>query len=281
MIGLSSRVKVPGRPGVGLVALAVAALSILMAPGPSSAQEPGPVLEITARIELEDTPRQYDLVQMLVEFAPGASNASHRVNGRALFTVLSGELTRIEEGGETTVFTAGQSFSEVDSDDFDVEVNKGTAPARLLATFLLQPGAPPIIIHPDATPPPAGPKGIAAARTTVGTIPAKFALAHGIIATAAGGVAPPHTHDGWQLVTTLEGNPVARLDGVVQTGATFVDRPGVVHDGRNPGPGVARLMFASLTPAGSPPARPVASTGTQPRPIQPPSTGDGGLARGR
>ena len=260
---------------VALSALAAAAASGRAA---SAQQPPGPRLEVSASIELEDSPRQYDLVQMLVEFAPGASNPSHRVNGRAIFTVLTGEITRVEEGGESTVFKAGQTFRESGSDHFDVEVNRGAESAQLLATFLLQPGAPPLIIEPGATPPAVPPRPIASARTTIGTIPEKFTLTHGIIVTEAGGVAPPHTHDGWQLVTTLAGKPIVVLGGLVHTGSTFVDRPGVVHEGSNPGPEQARFMFAAVNPLGAPPARPVASGAAQMPAIQPPSTGDGGLA---
>ena len=269
------------RAAGGLLILAVLGLTALaLGPwGPVSAQQPsGPMLEISAEIEIEDSPRQYDLVQLLVEFRPGASNQSHQVNGRALFTVLRGELTRIEENGEMTVFKTGETFREAEGDHFDVEKNNGPIPAHLLATFLLEPGAPPLVIEPDSTPPSIGPEVLAMARTTVGTIPAQFTLTHGIFRTEPGGVVPPHTHDGWQMVTLLEGQNVVLLDGEVQTGATFVDKPGVVHEGSNPGPGRVRVMFARLNPLGAPPARPVTSATAQMPAIQPPSTGDGGLA---
>jgi quercetin dioxygenase-like cupin family protein len=268
-----------------LPAVSVLALFILWAASwtPAGAQQPpGPRVEISASIEIVDSPRQYDVAQMLVEFPPGAANLSHRVNGRAIFTVISGRITQITDDGEATVFEAGDTFTETRDDvHFDVEVNNWEEPARLLGTFLLDLGAPPLIFNPNARPPGApGPVVIAAARTSVNRIPAEFTLTHGIIATEAGGVVPAHTHDGWQLVTTFEGSPVVRLGGVEQTGATFVDKPGVVHEGGNPGPGRARLMFAALNPVGSPPARPLPGAGSQAG-IQPPSTGNGGLAEGR
>ena len=269
-----------GKMGAPFLLFAVISLICFTAASmPASAQEPpGPRVEVSASIELEDSPRQYDLVQMLVEFAPGASNPSHRVNGRAIFTVLTGELTRIEENGETTLFKAGQTFREADSDHFDVEVNRGMESAQLLATLLLQPGVPPLTIEPGATPPAIPPRLLAAARTTVGTTPAQFTLSHGIIVNEPGGAAPPHTHDGWQMFTILSGKPVVILGGVVQTTTTYVDRPGVVHEGSNPGPEQARFMFARLNPLGAPVARPVTSGAGQMPAIQPPSTGDGGLA---
>ena len=266
-----------------LILAAFATIYLAAASGtPVSAQEPPRLtVEVLASSELEDSPRQYDLVQMLIEFAPGASNQSHRVNGRAIFTLISGELTRVEENGETTVFSAGDTFRETGSDHFDIEVNNGTVPAQLLATLLLQPGAKPLTIEPGSPPPSLGPRVIAAARTTVGKIPAKFTLAHGFIVADPGVVVPAHTHDGWQMVTTLAGNPAPVLDGEVQTGKTFVDRPGVVHEGGNPGPEQARFMFARLNPLGAPVARPVTAGGAQTPTIQPPATGDGGLAVGR
>ena len=112
----------------------------------AGAQEPPPLIRSTtsAARALTDSPRQHDLMQVLLEFAPGAATASHRVNGRGIFTVVSGEITRIEEGGDTKVFKAGETFPEDDSDHFDVDANRGSVPARLLATFLLQPGAEPL-----------------------------------------------------------------------------------------------------------------------------------------
>jgi quercetin dioxygenase-like cupin family protein len=245
-----------------------------------SAQEPPPQIRFTTVASHNYTdfsPRQYDLVQALVELAPGAAVPSHRVNGRAIITVLAGEVTRIEEGGETAVFKAGQTFPESSGDHLDVDANKGTVPARFLATFLLEPGAEPLIFAPGDSPTGPGPTFVAVARRpiyTMGTIPAHFTLVHGMFEVPTGFKVGLHTHDGWSVVTELSGGHVTnRVNGVVQTGATFVHGPFDVHDGENTG-GTVTAMFASVGPTGAPPSRPLTAT------LRPPSTGDGGLLAG-
>jgi quercetin dioxygenase-like cupin family protein len=265
----------------GLMALTGGLLIGLSAADLTNAQEPPPAPRITglATRNFTDVPRQYDLVQALVEFAPGAATPWHRVAGRGMFTVMSGEITRVEEGGERRAFKAGETFFESIEDHFDYEVNLGSTPARLLATLLLQPGAAPLAIHPDLPfPGTSGPVFVAESRTTLGTIPAQFTLAHGILELPAGFVATAHTHDGWNMATGLTGGSVTnRIDGVTHVHSppdVFVHGPGQVHEsvgGSQPG----TVMFASVNPTGAPPARSLTPTAAPA--IRPPATGDAGL----
>ena len=249
----------------------------------AGAQEPPPLIRSTtsAARALTDSPRQHDLMQVLLEFAPGAATASHRVNGRGIFTVVSGEITRIEEGGDTKVFKAGETFPEDDSDHFDVDANRGSVPARLLATFLLQPGAEPLIVDTNAPPPSKEPTFVAVARTTVGTIPAAFTLSHTIGEVSPGFAVALHTHDGWHMLTTLSGQATNRVNGVVQTGQTFVHGPHDVHEAANTSNAISTYMSASINPQGAVPLRFVSSGRITPAPaapsVRPPATGDGGL----
>jgi quercetin dioxygenase-like cupin family protein len=244
---------------------------------PASAQELPPTIRVSR--DFTDSPRQYDLMQMLLELAPGAAVPSHKVNGKSIISVLTGEVSRIEENGETTVFRAGETLTETSDDHFDVDLNTGKEPALLLATFLLSPGAEPLILNPNAAPSKApGPTFVAVARTTVGTIPARFTLTHAIFDVPAGIDLAPHTHDAWNLVTELTGRAHNVVNGVVQ-GATFAHGPNDAHEvTKNTGP-TFRAMSAAVGPVGAPALRflPTASA-PQPQPIVPPSTGDGGLA---
>src|SRR5688500_9892680 len=54
--------------------------------GVSAQQAPPPAVRTlhAASIPVSGPPRQYDLVQMLLELAPGAEVPSHRVNGKAI-----------------------------------------------------------------------------------------------------------------------------------------------------------------------------------------------------
>jgi quercetin dioxygenase-like cupin family protein len=245
-----------------------------------TAQEP-PAIRFTtvASQNFTDQPRQYDLLQTLVELAPGAAVPSHRVAGKAIITVISGEVTRVEEGGARRTFKAGETFPEIDSDHFDTDVNLGSVPARFLATFLLPPGGEPLIFNPSEPPSAPGPKFVAVARTTVGVIPAQFTLAQGLFEVPPGWVGPLHTHDGWNMVTHLSGTVRNVVDGVVQPDVTFVHGPGSRHEAENRSGATVNAMFAAVGPTGAPPSRPLTSSGQAP--ITPPSTGDAGLAEPR
>jgi quercetin dioxygenase-like cupin family protein len=128
-----------------------------------------------------------------------------------------------------------------------------------------------------------GPKFVAVARTTVGTIPGNLTLTHGIFEVPTGFRVGLHTHDGWSIVTELSGGHVInRVNGVVQPGATFVHGPNDVHDGEYNGGTAVMAMFASVGPVGAPPSRPLITSASPataaPAAIRPPATGDGGLA---
>jgi quercetin dioxygenase-like cupin family protein len=268
----------------GLLALTIGLSVGLTAQGEVAAQEPPPAPRVTglASRNFTDAPRQYDLVQALLEFAPGAATPWHRVAGRGMFTVISGEITRVEENGEKKVFKAGETFTESPEDHWDYDANLGTAPARLLATFALIPGTEPLIIHPDLPfPGTSAPQFVAQARTTVGIIPAQFTLVHGIIELPGGFVAGPHTHDAWNMATGISGGSVTnRVDGIAHVHsppAVFVHGPGQVHEAIG-GAQASTAMFASLGPTGAPPSRTVGAVAAQTPAIRPPATGDGGLA---
>jgi quercetin dioxygenase-like cupin family protein len=262
-----------------LAAVVVAGLTSIESgsPKPAAAEEDLPIIRVSRNFT--DAPRQYDLMQTLVELAPGGAIPSHRINGRSIITVLLGEVSRIEENGETTVFRAGETFVEASGDHFDVDMNTGTTRAVLLATFLLSPGVEPLLLNPNAAPLDApGPKFLAVARTSVGTIPAQFTLTHAIFDVPAGIDLAPHTHDAWNLVTELSGRAFNIVNGVTQ-GASFAHGPNDVHEvTRNAGPAF-RAMSAAVGPTGAPPLRFLTSAGAPAPTITPPSTGDAGLAR--
>lgn len=257
----------------------LAGLAVLDNPVPAAADDPPPIRVTTfASRNFTDVPRQYDVMQTLLELAPGAAVPSHRVNGRAIITVVSGTVTRLDDDGDSELFTAGQTLTETDEDHFDVDINLGSTPTRLLVSFLLQPGVEPLIFNPNQPPSAPGPKFLAVARTTVGTIPGQLTLSHAMIEVPTGWVGNLHTHDSWSIVTELSGGHVRNLvNGVSQNGATFVHGPLDLHEGQNTGPTVM-AMFASVGPTGAPTMRLVGASAPPLPAIRPPATGDGGLA---
>ena len=96
-------------------------------------------------IEVPAPPPEFDLVQIVLDFIPGAFTARHLHGGDAVATVLSGELTRrvFGEFGEPvteTVYRAGDTF-QVNANEAHEEGNAGTALTSVVVTYMLPKGA--------------------------------------------------------------------------------------------------------------------------------------------
>ncbi len=87
---------------------------------------------------------QYDLVSVIFDFPPGAGFPNHFRGGHALATVLNGEITLREKGGERTV-KAGGSWTE-NPGDIHSAVNVGSTTARVAVSMLVPKGAEPTTI---------------------------------------------------------------------------------------------------------------------------------------
>lgn len=76
----------------------------------------------------------------LVEYPPGAASPAHTHPHSAFIyaTVLEGAVRSQVNEGPVTVYTAGQSFTEMPGDHHAVSANaSATEPARLLAVFVV------------------------------------------------------------------------------------------------------------------------------------------------
>lgn len=77
---------------------------------------------------------------VLVEYAPGGSNAPHYHAKSAMIyaTVLEGAVLNQINGGPVRTFTKGQSFTEMPGDRHDVSANASKKEAaKLLAVFIV------------------------------------------------------------------------------------------------------------------------------------------------
>lgn len=100
---------------------------------------PGPNVVSQSKFPLNVGSGEYDLMTSILEFPAGAGMANHMHGGYVLVTVLSGEMTLREKGTEKIV-KAGESWTE-NPGNVHAVVNAGTAPARVVASFLIPKGA--------------------------------------------------------------------------------------------------------------------------------------------
>src|SRR5215211_3461120 len=133
------------------------ALITSAAPGPVAGQEaPRPIQRLASAFSDAAPSAEYDLVEQILDFPPGAATRFHTHPGKAFFTVIEGQLT-YEEGAHVSEFGPGQSFTEPIG-VFHTLKNNGGAPARVFSSFLLPPGEPQVVAHPDSAAPEVAPR---------------------------------------------------------------------------------------------------------------------------
>jgi quercetin dioxygenase-like cupin family protein len=80
---------------------------------------------------------------VLVEYAPGGSDAEHRHHAYAFVYVLEGAVVMQVQGGQEVTLGPGQTFAESPGDVHTVSRNASTTtPAKFLVFFVKPKGAP-------------------------------------------------------------------------------------------------------------------------------------------
>jgi quercetin dioxygenase-like cupin family protein len=120
----------------------VAILSVSVATASEMAVQPappGPAVVYQAKFPITVQGGEYDLLTIIMDFPSGAGVPRHMHGGFVLVTVLSGEMTLKEKGGEVVKKT-GESWTEKAGDEHAV-VNAGTMPVRVAISMLLPKGS--------------------------------------------------------------------------------------------------------------------------------------------
>jgi quercetin dioxygenase-like cupin family protein len=84
---------------------------------------------------------EYEMQTVVVDFPPGVGVPNHMHGGHVLVTVLNGEMTLKDKGGER-IIRPGESWNENPGDVHSV-VNAGVTTARVVINMLLPKGAEP------------------------------------------------------------------------------------------------------------------------------------------
>ena len=240
-------------------------------------QTPAPTLVYRTSMEVTDAPATFDLINLVVDFAPGARTPFHSHGGHGIVTVLEGEVIHRPEGGEERRVVAGESFLELPGRPHTAS-NESQAKARVAFTALLPKGAEVTTVHGDPDPnPPPGP--VLDYRTSFeATNPSvTFDLVNLVVDFAPGAWTPLHSHGGHGMVTVLEGEVVHRPHGGeerrVVAGESFLEIPGHPHTAGNVSGAKARVMFSVLLPKGAELTTVLPATQPAPQPAELPNPG--------
>jgi quercetin dioxygenase-like cupin family protein len=146
-----SFVELPGEVNqarnAGTARMSVMATYLLPWEAPLSRPEPAdktppprPYVSYQFKTDVAPMAAPFDVVQAILEFAPGAATPFHTHPGIVMVTVVAGEIIFNLEGVDH-VYKAGESFVEVPNQVGQAR-NAGAAPARVMASYLLPQGAP-------------------------------------------------------------------------------------------------------------------------------------------
>jgi len=107
----------------------------------ASGQAPGlsPVGVSRAVYPVEVNAGQYDLIVQVADLPPGSGVPLHIHPGPVIATVITGEVTLVEAGGERTI-KAPQSWQEIPNNP-NALFNKSSGYARVVAAYLIPKGA--------------------------------------------------------------------------------------------------------------------------------------------
>jgi quercetin dioxygenase-like cupin family protein len=244
------------RAGIAaILALAVVVLPVAQAASPQGQLPPGPSTRFRSDFDAAGAPDQFALVQLVLDFEPGAFTPVHTHGGLAYVTVLEGDMTVREDGAERT-YAAGETWVEIPG-EFAAVGNPGASAASILVSFLVPPGAPLTSVRAAGASgqAPPGPTTRYRSDFAVGSVTTPFDVVHVGLDFAPGAFTPVHTHGGDAFVTVLAGQMAIREAGLaerlVSTGETWVEQPGEFAAVGNSGETDARIAVTFLLPKGA------------------------------
>jgi quercetin dioxygenase-like cupin family protein len=215
---------------------------------------PGPTKGYESTIAVANPSARGNLIQTVLDFAPGTWTPFHRHGGQAFNLVLAGEIT-LRENNTEQIFKPGESWSDT-PDQVYAAGNAGAAPARLLVTFLLPWEVPLTTVQQGGSSqqPPPGPTKVYESKVAMANPPAQADLIQVLLDFAPGAWTPPHTHGGQTLNTVLDGEITLRennTEKIFKPGEGWSDTPNQVHAAGNAGATKTSLAVAFLLPKGA------------------------------
>jgi LPXTG-motif cell wall-anchored protein len=204
------------------------------------------------RFEALEAPGPIDVVQLVLDFRPGAGVPTHTHGGPVFVTVLEGAITLVGEQGEET-FQAGQTLIELPTQSFSAR-NPTDGSTRLFATYVLPRGATLTTVAERAVVPALGPTTVAETWFTIDNPPARFDLVQLLLDLPPGAWTPPHSHGGPAVVSVLEGQVTGREPGLERRfgpGEGWTEHADDPHTTGNDGAARASVATTILLPTGA------------------------------
>ncbi len=255
-----------------IAALLIPMLAIVASGGVTMAAAPGPTVPYQGSYPITVEAGDYDLIYLVLDFAPGAQLPVHQHGGPATVVGMEGELTlRPQDGPERKLKPTDVVTEKAGADH--VMVNTSTSNARISATILLPKGAEVTTIVDTATKMP-GPTVPFQGSYPITVAAGEYNLVNLVLDFAPGAELSSHFHGGPAVVVGMDGQLALRPQGAAEEklnpGDVVQEKSGAIHQMINTSTSNARILAGVLLPKGV-----ELTTLIAPQPIGMPSTGSG------
>ncbi|HET9247826.1 MAG TPA: cupin domain-containing protein [Xanthobacteraceae bacterium] len=201
-----------------------------------------------SRFDVTSAPLQAEVVQLVVDFPPGAWTSWHTHGGQAINLVLEGEIT-LRRAGMEYPHRAGQAWTD-SSGEVHAAGNTGPGKARLLTNFLLPPGCVQTTAVQES---PFEPTIVYEVRFPLPVLPAEAEIVQEVVDLASGWRAQ-RPSVGFTANVIIAGEVTYRLGGehkVYKAGEAWSAPAGTLIGEENRSAGTARVFTTNLVPRGT------------------------------
>jgi quercetin dioxygenase-like cupin family protein len=201
-----------------------------------------------SRFAVTNAPLQADVVQLVVDFPPGAWTSWHTHGGQAINLVLEGEIT-LRHAGMERPHRAGQAWTD-STNEVHAAGNTGSEKARLLTNFLLPKGAPQITVVQESQ---FGPTVLYEVRFPVPTLPADTEIVQQVAELSSGWRAERES-GGFVANIVVDGEVRYKIGAErkeYKAGDAWFAHAGIPVTEENGAPRAARVFTTYLLPRGT------------------------------
>jgi quercetin dioxygenase-like cupin family protein len=192
-----------------------------------SASPGGPVTKYRNTLPGLNAAATVDLIQNVIDFAPGAESAVHMHSSPNIGTVLAGQITVQMAAGERQ---AGVGQMLVEPVNLPLQaINNGSKEALVMVAFVVPHGGKPTVPVAGQPAPAIPSRTLDSFTLSSPAVSGGYSLVQQVLDFAPGSETPKHQHGGPGVVTVLRGSIVMSMDGVETTygaGQSFVEMPG-------------------------------------------------------
>ncbi|OLB99053.1 MAG: hypothetical protein AUI15_09650 [Actinobacteria bacterium 13_2_20CM_2_66_6] len=217
-----------------------------------SAAPPGPLTKYRNTLSGLNANKQIDLIQNVIDFAPGAASVVHVHTSPNLATLLQGQITVKTPAGDRQA-----AIGEMLVEPIDVPlqaVNTGSGEATVVVAFVVPHGGKPTTAVAGQAAPALPNKTLFTFTLSTPILSGPYSLVQQTLDFAPGSQTPQHRHGGTGLITVLQGQVTLSRDGLVRTfnaGDSFVEMPGQTLQVFNRGSADLVLAATFLLPDGA------------------------------